>query len=174
MNSDRRRSAQSGRQITGCFTRPSLLVSITAMVGGTGWVCNFSDDGIHWTPYENNPMFDVGPTGSWDSLVVGDHGWIKDGDRFKLWFTGISHPEYGYTNQFGYAESFDGIHWKKCMYNPVLKQGKPGDWDGGWMSCAAVIKLGDKDDELATGVLRWWKRQLSLVLHWLANQLRIG
>ena len=123
---------------------------------GNGWWngmgMQFSDDGIHWTPYENNPMFDVGPTGSWDSLVVGDHGWIKDGDRFKLWFTGISHPEYGYTNQFGYAESFDGIHWKKCMYNPVLKQGKPGDWDGGWMSCAAVIKLGDKDDELATGV----------------------
>ena len=122
-----------------------------------GMGLQFSDDGIHWTPYKDNPVFDVGPAGSWDANVVGDHGWIKDGDRFKLWFTGISHPEYGYTNQFGYAESDDGIHWNKCMYNPVLKLGKPGDWDGGWMSCAAVIKLGDKEDELASGVYRGGK-----------------
>jgi hypothetical protein len=116
-----------------------------------GMGLQFSPDGIHWTAYEHNPNFYIGPKGSWDELVVGDHSWIKDGDRFKMWYTGINHPVHGYTNQFGYAESLDGIHWKKCRLNPVLKQGAPGDWDG-WISCAAVLKLGD--EELGSGVYR--------------------
>jgi len=124
-----------------------------------GMGLQFSTDGIHWTPYEHNPNFYMGPPGSWDEHVIGDHTWIKDGERFKMWFTGINlpirgvdHPEQGYRNEFGYAESSDGIHWKKCRLNPILKQGAPGDWDSGWISCAAVLKLGD--EQLASGVYR--------------------
>ncbi len=109
-----------------------------------------SNDGIHWTPDKDNPVFYMGPVGSWDENGVGDHSFIKDGDTWKMWFTGINFAERGYRNEFGYAESADGIHWRKSTLNPVITQGDPGEWDGGWLSAASVLKLGD--DELQTRV----------------------
>ncbi len=97
--------------------------------------------------YEGNPIFYMGPKGDWDEFVVGDHAWIKDGDIYKLWFTGINKSEHGYRNEFGYAESKDGINWKKCKLNPVLKMGETGDWDGGWIYAATVVKLGDVETQ---------------------------
>lgn len=109
-----------------------------------------SGDGIHWTPGKDNPVFYMGPVGSWDENGVGDHSFIKDGDTWKMWFTGINFAERGYRNEFGYAESADGIHWHKSTLNPVITQGDPGEWDGGWLSAASILKLGD--DELQTRV----------------------
>ncbi|MBN2311341.1 MAG: hypothetical protein JXR94_20360, partial [Candidatus Hydrogenedentes bacterium] len=106
-----------------------------------------SPDGIHWTPEPANPIFYMGPYGDWDEMVVGDHAMIRDGDRFKMWHVGITYPQRGYRNEFGYAESFDGIHWRKCRLNPVLTQGKPGTWDGGWIYAAGVVKIDDEQTD---------------------------
>ncbi len=103
-----------------------------------------SPDGIHWTPEPANPVFYMGPNGDWDEMVVGDHAMIRDGDRFKLWHVGITRGQRGYRNEFGYAESLDGIHWRKCRLNPVLTQGKPGTWDGGWIYAAGIVKIDDE------------------------------
>ncbi len=103
-----------------------------------------STDGIHWTPEPENPVFYMGPLGDWDEMVVGDHAMIRDGDRFKLWHVGITRGQRGYRNEFGYAESKDGIHWRKCRLNPILTQGKPGTWDGGWIYAAGVVKIDDE------------------------------
>jgi len=102
-----------------------------------------SPDGIHWTPEPANPVFYMGPHGDWDEMVVGDHAMIRDGDRFKLWHVGITYGHRGYRNEFGYAESKDGIHWRKCRLNPGLTQGARGPWDGGWIYRAGVVKLDD-------------------------------
>jgi hypothetical protein len=101
-------------------------------------------DGMHWTPEPSNPVFYMGPLGDWDEMVVGDHAMIRDGDRFKLWHVGITRPERGYRNEFGYAESPDGLHWRKCRLNPVLTQGEPGTWDGGWIYAAGIVKVDDE------------------------------
>ena len=106
-----------------------------------------SPDGIHWTPEPANPVFYMGPHGDWDEFVVGDHAMIRDGDRFKLWHVGINHGVRGYRNEFGYAESEDGLHWRKCRLNPVLTQGKPGTWDGGWIYAAGVVKIDDEQSD---------------------------
>jgi len=103
-----------------------------------------SRDGIHWTPEPANPVFFMGPIGDWDELVVGDHAMIKDGDLFKMWHVGITSPQRGYRNEFGYAESKDGIHWRKCRLNPILTQGKPGSWDAGWVYAAGIVKIDDQ------------------------------
>jgi len=79
--------------------------------------------------------------------VVGDHAMIKDGDRFKMWHVGITYPQRGYRNEFGYAESKDGIHWRKCRLNPILTQGKPGTWDGGWIYAAGIVKIDDEQSD---------------------------
>ena len=106
-----------------------------------------SPDGIHWTPEPANPVFYMGPYGDWDELVVGDHAMIKDGDRFKLWHVGITRGQRGYRNEFGYAESPDGIHWRKCRLNPILTQGEPGTWDGGWIYAAGIVKIDDEQSD---------------------------
>ncbi len=106
-----------------------------------------SPDGIHWTPESANPVFYMGPLGDWDEMVVGDHAMIRGGDRFKLWHVGITRGQRGYRNEFGYAESPDGIHWRKCRLNPILTQGKPGTWDGGWIYAAGVVKIDDEQSE---------------------------
>lgn len=103
-----------------------------------------STDGIHWTPEPANPVFYMGPNGDWDEMVVGDHAMIRDGDRFKLWHVGITYGQRGYRNEFGYAESKDGLHWRKCRLNPILTQGKPGTWDGGWIYAAGMVKIDDE------------------------------
>jgi hypothetical protein len=106
-----------------------------------------SRDGIHWTPEPANPVFYMGPLGDWDELVVGDHAMIRDGGLFKLWHVGITRWCRGYRNEFGYAESPDGLHWRKCRLNPVLTQGKPGTWDGGWIYAAGVVKIDDEQTD---------------------------
>jgi hypothetical protein len=103
-----------------------------------------SPDGIHWTPEPANPVFYMGPYGDWDENVVGDHAMIKDGDIFKLWHVGINRAQRGYRNEFGYAESKDGLHWRKCRLNPILTQGEPGTWDGGWIYAAGIVKIDDE------------------------------
>jgi hypothetical protein len=106
-----------------------------------------STDGIHWTPEPANPVFYMGPLGDWDEMVVGDHAMIRDGDRFKLWHVGITRWCRGYRNEFGYAESPDGLHWRKCRLNPILTQGEPGTWDGGWIYAAGIVKIDDEQSE---------------------------
>jgi len=106
-----------------------------------------SPDGVHWTPEPSNPVFYMGPNGDWDEMVVGDHAMIWDGDRFKLWHVGITRGQRGYRNEFGYAESLDGLHWRKCRLNPILTQGKPGTWDGGWIYAAGVVKIDDEQSD---------------------------
>ena len=106
-----------------------------------------SKDGIHWTPEPGNPLLYQGPFGAWDDICIGDHSFIKDGNIWKMWFTGINDPSRGYRNEFGYAESKDCVHWKKSTLNPVITQGEPGDWDSGWLSAAAMLKLGDNETQ---------------------------
>lgn len=106
-----------------------------------------SQDGIHWTAEPANPVFYMGPLGDWDEMVVGDHAMIRDGDRFKLWHVGINYGQRGYRNEFGYAESKDGLHWRKCRLNPILTQGEPGTWDGGWIYAAGIVKIDDEQSD---------------------------
>lgn len=105
-----------------------------------------SADGVHWIPEPANPVFYMGPYGDWDELVVGDHALIRDGNLFKLWHVGITRWQRGFRNEFGYAESSDGRSWRKCRLNPVLTQGEPGTWDGGWVYAAGVVKIDDEQN----------------------------
>ena len=103
-----------------------------------------STDGINWTPELSNPVHYMGPYGDWDEAVVGDHALIQDGDLFKMWNVGINRWQRGYRNEFGYAESKDGLHWRKCRLNPILTTGEPGTWDSGWIYAAGVVKVDDE------------------------------
>jgi predicted GH43/DUF377 family glycosyl hydrolase len=84
-----------------------------------------SVDGIIWTKYENNPVKDVGPVGSWNAGGVSQPCVYFDGDIFHLWYGGWDAEEY---TSIGYATSPDGITWTDHEKNPILVRGY-NTWD---------------------------------------------
>ncbi len=87
-----------------------------------------SVDGSTWTKDTNNPVLDVGITGSWDETEVfpGARSVIFDGNIFHMWYGGTSSS---YIYAIGHATSQDGSIWVKDTTNPVMTSGKPGSWD---------------------------------------------
>ena len=66
-----------------------------------------------WVEYSNNPIL-TGTEGTWDAAHVGAPMVIKQGETYKMWYTGSAHqPRYGGTKSLGYATSLDGITWNK-------------------------------------------------------------
>ena len=72
-----------------------------------------------WKAAEDNPVF-KGEAGQWDALIR-ERGWIvKDGDLWRLWYTGYNPDQQPVINRLGYATSRDGIHWKRHSANPLI------------------------------------------------------
>lgn len=91
---------------------------------------------IEWTDVSDQPVLDYGAPGSWDKFIVNNAAVIKDGDTLKMWYTGGSFLS---PKKIGYAYSNDGFHWEKHP-EPVLLTGPDGDWDGGRITNATVVK----------------------------------
>ena len=82
-----------------------------------------------WKEYANNPIIKPGKEGEWDCWAVMSMSVVKVGDTFHLYYEG------GLTGcgdlQVGHATSIDGLQWVKDPANPILRPGKPGEWDDG-------------------------------------------
>ena len=95
-----------------------------------------SQDGIHWTKYDDpsttNPPYDQsdpvlkrGNSGEWDDATLAGVSCIFDGGTFHMWYGGCDGPNW-INARIGYAISTDGIHWQKNSGNPVFDGG--GAW----------------------------------------------
>ena len=97
-----------------------------------------------WTEYSGNPI--VTPTpGGWDSDHTIAPRVIFDGMIFRMWYVG-SHAG---TTGIGYANSTDGVIWKKPL-NPVMLPGPTGAWDSGQVGLGSVLWNG-------TRFLMWYR-----------------
>lgn len=90
--------------------RPKQSVAVT-----------FSDDGIHW----EEPQISLQPdlSSGWED-DINRNCVIKVNGKYKMWYTGQAN---GYS-AIGYAESDDGIHFKRLFTEPVLTRER--DWEG--------------------------------------------
>jgi len=90
---------------------------------------------VSWSKYPADNVTDVGSPGAWDDTGVGAACVIKDGDTYKMWYTG-----YNATGvlKIGYAYSDDGIIWTKYGSNPVLISSASG-WDDEGVGSPCVI-----------------------------------
>ncbi|KAA3619566.1 MAG: T9SS C-terminal target domain-containing protein [Calditrichaeota bacterium] len=61
-----------------------------------------SPDGINWTKHPNNPIL-KSSTNGWDLINVGFPCVIKEGNRYRMWYTG---RRSGSIDRLGYAEDF--------------------------------------------------------------------
>lgn len=105
-------------------------------VGQIGYAT--SPDGVVWTKYGGNPVFSVGPSGSWDDEVIRGPSVIVDGPTYHMWYAGVD----GMAARIGHATSSDGNSWTRDLANPVLDLGPPGAWD--WLNVYSpdVVKVG--------------------------------
>ncbi len=72
-----------------------------------------------WSEYSGNPVLEHSTTG-WDSYHVGGPMVLKDGDVYKMWYTGSDHgPTHGGDKTIGYATSTDGANWVKHPYRLI-------------------------------------------------------
>ncbi|HEX6985126.1 MAG TPA: glycosylase, partial [Planctomycetaceae bacterium] len=71
----------------------------------------------------------AGP-GHWDAAIR-ERGWIlRDGDRWRLWYTGYDGTRAG-AKKLGLAVSNDGLRWERHPENPVH--------DAGWVEDVMIV-----------------------------------
>jgi uncharacterized repeat protein (TIGR01451 family) len=119
----------------------------TATVGSPGFKFDIDNSGIvpcvcNLAKNAGNPVISVGPGGSWDSAEIHDPTVLKDGNTYKMWYSGSNNT----TIQIGYATSSDGITWAKYGSNPVLVPSL--SWEGSRVYGATVIS--------DTGIYKVW------------------
>ena len=85
-----------------------------------------------------NPLLKEGEAGSWMALKA-DPTVIKDGDTYKMWFTGAGE---NFPQQIAYAFSENGIDWN-VLPEPVFSAGDALSWDRHAVETVSVIKDGD-------------------------------
>lgn len=89
-----------------------------------------SNNGVRWEKYKNNPVMRPGGHDKWDSgNFVGDPHVLKKDGEYHMWYSNSQNTGGKRIKEIGYAVSKDGIHWDRYEKNPVLRRGKPGDWD---------------------------------------------
>ncbi len=102
-----------------------------------------SPNGVNWTRHPNNPVLTVGAGAAWDAQSVFAPYVIFDGTSFKMWYHGSGQ----YVQAAGFAESTDGIIWKKHQNNPVLPP-VPNSWESYTMGINTVV--------LINGIYQMW------------------
>ncbi|MGC1274780.1 MAG: glycosylase [Planctomycetaceae bacterium] len=80
--------------------------------------------------FDDNPVF-AGAPSEWDAKIR-ERGWIlRDGDKWRLWYTGYDGTREG-TKFLGLATSGDGLHWTRHAQNPI--------YDAGWVEDMMIVR----------------------------------
>ncbi len=83
-------------------------------------VAVFPRELVDFKPYSSNPVFQAAGAGQWD-VRIRERGWIlKEGDEYRLWYTGYDGTREG-QKMLGLATSRDGIHWERHPQNPIYR-----------------------------------------------------
>lgn len=100
-----------------------------------------SSDGVHWTPYAQNPVVKVGNSGDPDQLGLLTPWVMHEGAVYHMFYTciGPDSPPKNWTMSICYACSNDGVQWTRYSGNPIVKPGAAGAWDGDRLGTTAVV-----------------------------------
>lgn len=125
-----------------------------------GQEVKFPEELVSFTEFTANPVFTAAGEGHWDAAIR-ERGWIlKEGDRYRMWYTGYDGTREG-LRKLGYATSADGIHWVRHRGNPL--------YDEHWVEDMMVVKhdgpylmfaegAGDRAQLLTSGDGLEWNR----------------
>ena len=81
----------------------------------------FPPELTQFVPDERNPLLTGEGQGHWD-VKIRERGWIlREGDQWKLWYTGYDGTRPG-QKMLGYATSTDGLVWQRHSQNPIYSE----------------------------------------------------
>lgn len=98
-----------------------LLALAAVFAGGVAASAGepFPPELTRFRAYGGNPVFAGAGPGRWDAKIR-ERGWIlRDGDRWRLWYTGYDGRRDG-RKRLGLATSPDGLRWTRSDANPLL------------------------------------------------------
>jgi len=107
--------------------------------------------------HPQNPLMELGTQGAFDQDRVFNHGTVLyDGGKYRMWYGGIKTPEPGEsgipwwdTIHCGYAESDDGITWRRINVGLVEWNGSKDNNIVPYLKHAPVMIKDKKDPELS-------------------------
>jgi len=91
-----------------------------------------SPDGIRWERVGAAPVLEA--AGGWEKGSVMCPHVLHEAGRFRMWYSGGEMYE---PDAIGYAESQDGIHWRREGAEPVL--GAAGGWEADRVTAACIV-----------------------------------
>jgi len=81
----------------------------------------FPSELTHWEPLAKTPIFTAAGTGLWDAKIR-ERGYIlKDGDQWRMWYTGYDGTRDG-LKMLGHATSSDGLTWTRSPITPIYRE----------------------------------------------------
>jgi predicted GH43/DUF377 family glycosyl hydrolase len=96
-----------------------------------------SEDGVSWYPYERNPVLGPGYPGSFDDGYIWGGMVLRLSDEYPMYYGAYSTSKNKWS--IGFAESRDGIHWRKIP-EALIPAGPPGTWDQDGPNTPCVMK----------------------------------
>ena len=95
-----------------------------------------SDDGLHFKRVLSEPiMISEYP---YEGFSVMNPCVLYEDGKYRMWYASGETYE---PNVLAYAESADGIHWKKCLFNPILVGEKDAWWEKDRVGGCQVLKV---------------------------------
>lgn len=91
-----------------------------------------SADGLRWERAGAGPVLE--PAGGWEKSSLMCPHVLHEQGRFRMWYSGGEKYE---PDAIGYAESDDGIHWRREPTNPVLRP--QGGWESDRATAACIV-----------------------------------
>ncbi len=116
-----------------------VYITLNPVGNGTGNInifVNWTQNGLKWIDYQNNPILSVQDI-PYYTLAVDQAQIMYDNGKYKIWFENVYNSGHG---DIGYAESSDGLIWQINAYNPVLISGEPGAWDDYTVGLGYIFK----------------------------------
>ena len=108
--------AATGRLLTLLVVLTLVFVPVTCLADEL-----FPDELTKFEPITSNPVFAAQGDGHWD-VKLRERGWIiREGDLWRMWFTGYDGTRPG-QKMLGYATSRDGLSWQSHPANPIYKE----------------------------------------------------
>jgi beta-1,2-mannobiose phosphorylase / 1,2-beta-oligomannan phosphorylase len=127
------------RFICDLYFLDSLCTARLVAVLCATWAClahaeDFPRELVEFAPYHGNPVFEGAGEGHWDARIRERGSLLKEGDVWRLWYTGYDGTREG-LKMLGLATSRDGLRWERHPSNPIYSED--------WVEDMQVVKHGD-------------------------------
>jgi hypothetical protein len=83
-----------------------------------------SHDGLHWAKDGANPVLDLGPPGSWDSIQSDEPYVLFDGQLYRMWYSGYD----GHHLRIGLATAPPEYGRQGTLISAPIDGGRPTAW----------------------------------------------